>query len=275
MTLPCMSRVDSQQASPLALRWAAHVGACEQSRIRTRRRMQFKLVHKHCPCLQAWMRSRGEAGTATLTAESMAERYGVVKGTYSSVPLPRIQAYTVGPDKLLLPSRTQAGAQPCLLRSLSGQSMPVLRLVYYRCACCMSSAAQVRCERAGQPGSVLRMAPEALPPALEWQEVLVSMQAAPISPADLFAGQAWSMVRMPALLSMCTASQRLVRAARTGGTYGSSQAELPYVAGMDGVGMVAKVRQQCLESQHLRPACTCGCRACAERSLMLTPSSPQ
>ena len=41
------------------------------------------------------MRSRGESGTATLTAESMAERYGVVKGTYTSVPLPRIQAYTV------------------------------------------------------------------------------------------------------------------------------------------------------------------------------------
>ena len=51
------------------------------------------------------------------------------------------------------------------------------------------SATQVRCERAGQPGSVLRMAPEALAPALEWQEVLVTMQAAPISPADLFAGQ--------------------------------------------------------------------------------------
>ena len=43
------------------------------------------------------MRSRGDAGTSVLTAESMADRYGVVKGTYASVALPRIQAHTACP----------------------------------------------------------------------------------------------------------------------------------------------------------------------------------
>ena len=46
-------------------------------------------------CLQAWMRARGDTGTDVLTAETMAGRFGVVKGSYTSVPLPRIQAYTV------------------------------------------------------------------------------------------------------------------------------------------------------------------------------------
>ena len=46
-------------------------------------------------------------------------------------------------------------------------------------------------------------------------------QAAPISPADLYT-------------------------ARSGGLYGSSQALTPYLAGMDGAGIVAKVRAQSL-----------------------------
>lgn len=49
------------------------------------------------PVSQAWMRSRGEGGTATITADTMAERFGVVQGSYTSVPLPQIRTYTVSP----------------------------------------------------------------------------------------------------------------------------------------------------------------------------------
>ena len=44
------------------------------------------------------MRSRGEGGTATITADTMAERFGVVHGTYTSVPLPQIRAHAVRPS---------------------------------------------------------------------------------------------------------------------------------------------------------------------------------
>ena len=44
---------------------------------------------------QAWMRSRGDQGTAVFTAESMADQFGVVQGTYDAVPLPNIKVNMV------------------------------------------------------------------------------------------------------------------------------------------------------------------------------------
>ena len=41
------------------------------------------------------MRSRGDHGTSVITAEGMAERFGVVEGTYDAVPLPKIQVNMV------------------------------------------------------------------------------------------------------------------------------------------------------------------------------------
>lgn len=60
-----------------------------------------------------------------------------VKGSYESVPLPRVKAYAV------------------------------------------------RCKEAGPPKAALELGTEALPPALEWGEVLLSVRFAPINPADL------------------------------------------------------------------------------------------
>ena len=44
---------------------------------------------------QAWLRSRGESATQVITAESMAEQYGVMKGTYEAVALPRVNTSVV------------------------------------------------------------------------------------------------------------------------------------------------------------------------------------
>ena len=41
------------------------------------------------------MRSRGESATTVITAESMADRFGVTKGTYEPVPLPRMNSHVV------------------------------------------------------------------------------------------------------------------------------------------------------------------------------------
>ncbi len=42
------------------------------------------------------MRSRGQAGVKVYTSEDVIDQFGVVKGSYDAVPLPKIKAYTVG-----------------------------------------------------------------------------------------------------------------------------------------------------------------------------------
>lgn len=42
------------------------------------------------------MRTRGQGGLKVYTQEDIVEQYGVVKGSYDGVPLPKIKAYTVG-----------------------------------------------------------------------------------------------------------------------------------------------------------------------------------
>jgi trans-2-enoyl-CoA reductase len=78
------------------------------------------------------------------------------------------------------------------------------------------TCSQVRCKRAGTPKEVLEMGTEALPAELEWGEVLVSMRAVPINPADIYT-------------------------IRTGGMYGTDQVAPPFVAGHDGLAVVVKV----------------------------------
>ena len=46
---------------------------------------------------QAWLRSRGDSATQVITAKSMAEQYGVMKGTYEAVALPRVNTSVVRP----------------------------------------------------------------------------------------------------------------------------------------------------------------------------------
>ena len=43
---------------------------------------------------------------------------------------------------------------------------------------------QVRCQAAGAPKDVLALGAEAIPAALEWGEVLLSIRAAPVGPAE-------------------------------------------------------------------------------------------
>lgn len=78
--------------------------------------------------------------------------------------------------------------------------------------------AQVTCASGGKPSEVLSVAAVPLPSGLEWGEVLISIRVAPINPADVY-----------------TTS--------LGGQYGPDQRRAPYVAGHDGIGVVAKVRR--------------------------------
>jgi NADPH:quinone reductase-like Zn-dependent oxidoreductase len=76
---------------------------------------------------------------------------------------------------------------------------------------------QITCKQAGKPKDALTLSSVALPAELEWGEVLLSVRAAPVNPADLY-----------------TLS--------TGGLYGGDAVKPPFVAGHDGVAVVVKVR---------------------------------
>lgn len=83
----------------------------------------------------------------------------------------------------------------------------------------MAPLLQAMCKKAGRPD---KMVPdlEALPAELEWGQVLVSLRAVPVSPAD-------------------------VHTIQTGGSYGGSRRQPPFVIGHDGVGVVMQVRSSC------------------------------
>lgn len=84
---------------------------------------------------------------------------------------------------------------------------------------------QVKCNKAGPAQESLELVSEPLPATLDWGEVLVSMQYAPINPADMYT-------------------------ARTGGVYGDTQSKTPFIVGHDGVGFVTKV-DHCLQPRPL------------------------
>ena len=75
----------------------------------------------------------------------------------------------------------------------------------------------VQCRRAGLPKEALTLDTVPIPSELEWGQVLVSIRAAPINPADLYTIQ-------------------------TGGLYGTEPSvPPPFVPGHDGLGVVVKV----------------------------------
>ncbi|KAK9836271.1 hypothetical protein WJX81_001311 [Elliptochloris bilobata] len=130
-------------------------------------RAEPKGADSHSSGFEAWMRSRGGSATQVITAESMADQYGVTMGTYEPVALPRV------------------------------------------------NASVARCNGPGLPTEHVAVESEALPPALEWGQVLVHMQAVPMNPGDL---------------AQC----------RLGGATGEEHQAPPFVPGQDGVGVVVK-----------------------------------
>ncbi|KAK9848934.1 hypothetical protein WJX84_002235 [Apatococcus fuscideae] len=131
--------------------------------------LQSPASDNHTAGFEAWLRSRGENGTSVFTAESIAQKFGVVKGSYRATPLPRLKTF------------------------------------------------QAMCTKPGKPE---KMVPdlEALPAELEWGQVLVSLRAVPVNPADLHTIQ-------------------------TGGSYAGTRRQPPFVIGHDGIGVVMQVAE--------------------------------
>ena len=68
---------------------------------------QTPAAQSHTAGFDAWLRSRGDTGVKVFTSDDVIEQFGVVKGSYETVPLPKIKAFTVkcrraGPPKEVL-----------------------------------------------------------------------------------------------------------------------------------------------------------------------------
>lgn len=107
-------------------------------------------THSHSAGFEAWMRGRGDANRV-IGVDDIVDAYGVVRGSYDEVSLPKISAFRVD----------------------------VVRDE-------LSSAADKSASEASKKASdafVLSSTP--IPATLEWGQVLVHVRASPVNPADL------------------------------------------------------------------------------------------
>ena len=84
--------------------------------------------------------------------------------------------------------------------------------------------------QAGEPQQHTRVVQEPLAETLSWGQVLVSVRAAPINPADIHAMQ-------------------------SGGLYGDAAVAAPFIAGMDGVGIVMRVSARLVDPNDMSITC--------------------
>ncbi len=49
----------------------------------------------HTAGFEAWLRGRGDTGIKVFTGDDIIDQYGVFKGSYDTVALPKIKAFTV------------------------------------------------------------------------------------------------------------------------------------------------------------------------------------
>ena len=110
-------------------------------------------THSHSAGFEAWMRTRGDANR-TIGVDDIVDAYGVVKGSYDEVRLPKIAAFET--------------------RRVVGEE-------------------SVRPDGEGQKSNGVSLAfalsTTPIPNTLEWGQVLVHVRASPVNPADLAPGR--------------------------------------------------------------------------------------
>lgn len=110
-------------------------------------------THSHSAGFEAWMRGRGDANRV-IGVDDIVDAYGVVRGSYDEVSLPKISAFRVDVVRDELSSAAD--------KSVSEAS---------------------KTSKKASDAFVLSSAP--IPATLEWGQVLVHVRASPINPADL------------------------------------------------------------------------------------------
>ena len=112
-------------------------------------------THSHSAGFEAWMRGRGDANRV-IGVDDIVDAYGVVRGSYDEVSLPKISAFRVDVARDELSSAAEAS------KSVSETS---------------------KASKKASDAFVLSSAP--IPATLEWGQVLVHVRASPVNPADL------------------------------------------------------------------------------------------
>ena len=112
-------------------------------------------THSHSAGFEAWMRGRGDANRV-IGVDDIVDAYGVVRGSYDEVSLPKISAFRVDVARDERLSAAEAS------KSVSEAS---------------------KASKKASDAFVLSSAP--IPATLEWGQVLVHVRASPINPADL------------------------------------------------------------------------------------------
>ena len=195
---------------------------------------QSDIGGSHSAGFEAWMRSRGKENMKVFTADDAAEQFGVVRSSYEGVPLPKIKAFHVRitilaplpviPSSSFFHSEWFVSHSPNERGCAPGAERYILLLVMLFCLSLSrivypppnTHLVQVTCKAFGKPDA-LSVESDPIPRELEWGQVLVSIRAAPVSPADLYNARvgSWGMRTDPL--------------------------EPPFVVGNDGVGVVVKV----------------------------------
>ena len=106
-------------------------------------------THSHSAGFEAWMRGRGDANRV-IGVDDIVDAYGVVRGSYDEVSLPKISAFRVD------------------VVSAADKS---------------ASSEASKTSKKASDAFVLSSAP--IPATLEWGQVLVHVRASPVNPADL------------------------------------------------------------------------------------------
>jgi len=105
-------------------------------------------THSHSAGFEAWMRGRGDANRV-IGVDDIVDAYGVVRGSYDEVSLPKISAFRVDVASAADKSASEAS----------------------------------KTSKKASDAFVLSSAP--IPATLEWGQVLVHVRASPVNPADL------------------------------------------------------------------------------------------
>lgn len=107
-------------------------------------------THSHSAGFEAWMRGRGDANRV-IGVDDIVDAYGVVRGSYDEVSLPKISAFRVDVASAAEKSTNASEAS--------------------------------KTSKKASDAFVLSSAP--IPATLEWGQVLVHVRASPVNPADL------------------------------------------------------------------------------------------
>jgi len=189
---------------------------------------------------------RDKARQQQVDRESMAEQLAVRQSD-------QFQSHTAGFEAWM---RSRGDSVTTFTAENAADQFGVVKSSYEAVPLPNIRAYQARCKAFGKPKESLELICEAIPQALEWGEVLVSMRAAPVNPGDLYDVQTG------------------------GGTHLGSSGEVlktPFVGGNDGIGVVVKVGPG-VKNLQVRPTSTSGIISLAEKrpaSLGLRKAPPK